>query len=614
VWWADDGDNVLEDNETVIQQANLGNAPMNISVPIVLADSTKNIWNPEGGPLPGDSTKFIGKAWCFGEMTLSPRPAGENSSLGVVENSGILCNNEEATNITQTDSAKMDVSFRAIQARHMDSFVCGNLQYNLAVQRLGTGTGGVLSDISGIDCGEACAADFYHSDIVTLTASPSASSTFVGWGGACTAEPCTLPMDEVRNVTADFAIKTYGLTVAMAGNGTGTVGSQPAGITCPGDCGETYPHGTVVSLTAAPSESSNFAGWSGACSGTGSCTVMMDQAKNVEATFTIKTDLTVRVLGTGSHYVTSFPSGINCFTSGSGVCSLTYAHGTSVTLFSSPANPGLMFGGWSGACTGTGGCTVLMDQIRNVDANYVTRTYALSISRSGSGGGTVTSTPAGINCGSTCSANFDQGQMVTLTALENFGSTFMGWSGYCSGTSTTCSLTMSAARNVNAEFSTALSLTSTADTYASSVATMTNYGAANSVTVWDDSAWNYHNYYYGLVKFNVPYLGGTTIDRATLKLYFSSVSGYNGIYVYPITANWTESGVNYGNQPAYDAASGTFVWIYSGTSSIDLTSVVQQMTNGSRPNYGFFIKAVTNGHHTFYSKEGGIAPELDIAY
>jgi probable HAF family extracellular repeat protein len=78
--------------------------------------------------------------------------------------------------------------------------------------------------------------------------------------------------------------------------------------------------------------------------------------------------------------------------------------------------------------------------------------YALNVSRTGTGGGTVTSSPAGINCGTTCLASFDQGTIVALTAVSDPNSTFTGWSGEgCAGTGT-CSITMSQARWVTATF------------------------------------------------------------------------------------------------------------------------------------------------------------------
>jgi len=79
----------------------------------------------------------------------------------------------------------------------------------------------------------------------------------------------------------------------------------------------------------------------------------------------------------------------------------------------------------------------------------------LTVQLSGNGGGSVSSSPAGITCGTTCSASFANGTAVTLTATPNTGSTFGGWSGGgCSGTGT-CSVTLSAATSVTATFNTA---------------------------------------------------------------------------------------------------------------------------------------------------------------
>jgi RHS repeat-associated protein len=79
------------------------------------------------------------------------------------------------------------------------------------------------------------------------------------------------------------------LSVSKAGSGSGTVTSAPAGINCGADCAENYTSGTVVTLTAAASTGSTFSGWSGACTGTGTCVVTMDAAKSVSANFTLNT-------------------------------------------------------------------------------------------------------------------------------------------------------------------------------------------------------------------------------------------------------------------------------------------------------------------------------------
>lgn len=78
--------------------------------------------------------------------------------------------------------------------------------------------------------------------------------------------------------------------------------------------------------------------------------------------------------------------------------------------------------------------------------------YALTITKAGTGSGTVTSSPAGVDCGSTCSAEYASGTSVTLTAASASGSTFAGWSGACSGSSTTCTVSMSQAQSVQATF------------------------------------------------------------------------------------------------------------------------------------------------------------------
>jgi len=75
----------------------------------------------------------------------------------------------------------------------------------------------------------------------------------------------------------------------------------------------------------------------------------------------------------------------------------------------------------------------------------------------GIGDGTVTSTsspasPTQINCGPTCSASYASGTVVTLTATPNSLSIFNGWSGCDTVSGTTCTVTMSAARSVTANF------------------------------------------------------------------------------------------------------------------------------------------------------------------
>ncbi len=120
-------------------------------------------------------------------------------------------------------------------------------------------------------------------------------------------------------------VQQYNLTVSRGGTGTGTVTSIPAGINCGSDCTEAYNAGTVVTLTAVADASSIFGGWSGACSGTGACSVTMDASKSVTATFNIRTYTITATAGTGGSIT---PSG-----------NVTVNHGASQT-FTITANPG----------------------------------------------------------------------------------------------------------------------------------------------------------------------------------------------------------------------------------------------------------------------------------
>jgi Divergent InlB B-repeat domain len=83
------------------------------------------------------------------------------------------------------------------------------------------------------------------------------------------------------------------LTVGVDGPGTGTVSSSPAGITCGGDCSEKYERGTEVTLTAVAAPGSVFAGWTGACTGSGPCEVTMDSPRAVTATFLALATITI---------------------------------------------------------------------------------------------------------------------------------------------------------------------------------------------------------------------------------------------------------------------------------------------------------------------------------
>lgn len=316
----------------------------------------------------------------------------------------------------------------------------------------------------------------------------------------------------------------YMLTVSMSGSGTVT--SNPTAISCTtGSCSGSFASGTSVTLTATPDSGYVFSGWTGACTGTGTCTVSMSSDQSVTAVFTQSSagtyQLGVTVNGTGTGTVTSAPSGISC---SSGTCSASFTANDTVVLTAAPSGSST-FTGWGGACSGASStCTVTMSAAQNVTATFTAAapsTYTLSLTKSGAGSGSVTSVPSGISCGTSCTSTsyaFTTGQSVTLTASASTGSTFGGWGGACSGTSATCTVTMSAAKAVTATF------------YSSAACTTTYSG---SVTTMPSNATN--------VNFTVTPTGGSCTNSNGTSNYSCSFSATGGTAI-TIRAQWKQPG------------------------------------------------------------------------
>ncbi len=313
------------------------------------------------------------------------------------------------------------------------------------------GDGGVTSDVGGIACGTqgaTCAAQVVDGTVVTLSAAPGPGQA-VRWGGDCfgsTGLTCALVMDMDLTATITF-VPLRRLDVARAGAGSGTVTSTPAGVGCGATCSATFEDGTSVTLVAVPDASSSFSGWSGACTGTGSCALAMTADRSVTATFTPL--WTLSVSSTAGGRVLSTPAGIDC-QDGTGACAALFVDATAVALVAS-ASPGFLFTGWAGACTGTGPCSVTLAADRAVSATF-TAVRTLTVVPEPAEGGTVTSDLGGVSCGATCAATFLDGAAVILTATPSAGWRFTGWSGGgCTGTGT-CALSMGADATVRAGF------------------------------------------------------------------------------------------------------------------------------------------------------------------
>jgi hypothetical protein len=317
----------------------------------------------------------------------------------------------------------------------------------IAVKRAGAGMGVVTSMPAGISCDPMCSTMVPIGTKLTLTAKAADGSVFTGWSGACMGTAaCELTADAMKSVTATFEPLDT-LTVMTAGKGKGKVTSMPAGIDCGATCMASYARGSAITLTPMADATSAFTGWMGACTGTGKCVVTLDAAKMVTASFEPAVQLTVTTGGTGMGQVTSSPAGIDCGMNCTGI----FASGTVVTLTATAAM-GSVFTAWSGACTGAGTCVVTLDAAKSVKATFEA-SYDLTITKAGPGMGTVTSVPAGINCGMMCSAKYSSGTVVTLTAAPGMGWVFGGWGGACTGLATTCMVTVDGAKKVTATFS-----------------------------------------------------------------------------------------------------------------------------------------------------------------
>ena len=241
----------------------------------------------------------------------------------------------------------------------------------------GTGTGNVKASTGLIDCGVAglVCSDIYPGTAVTLTPT-NGTGVFANWTGDCSGSgPCVVTVDQARNVGAVFILAPQQLNVTIAGAGTGSVTIAPPGTVCStGTCSPApYAANSTVLLTAAPTGTSSFTGWTGGgCPAVGlTCTVTMNQTQNVTATFGLQTfNLTVVKSGNGSGTVTSLAPnlGINC----GATCVFGFQATTVVTLHA-VADPGKNFIAWVGApgCgAGPADCAVTINAATSVTANF----------------------------------------------------------------------------------------------------------------------------------------------------------------------------------------------------------------------------------------------------
>jgi len=269
------------------------------------------------------------------------------------------------------------------------------------------------------------------------------------------------------------------LTIFLQGSGTGTVNgtatttpSTPDRSCQSGPCVWPYPENTEVTLTATPDAGYAFVGWGGACEVCGSndeCTITMDEHKTCSAVFEEQTF--------EPPVITSFtadPTEGDAPLSVTFTCNATDPDGGDIEsiewYFGDSQWPDLTVHNnftrthvYQNPGTYTAYCVVWDDEDQNATSGNITITVNapvtyfqldVNVTPEEGTGGIVTSNTEDISCPGQCSASYEAGANVTLTAEPSEGFTFTGWGGDCSecGTSETCTITMDADKTCSAVF------------------------------------------------------------------------------------------------------------------------------------------------------------------
>ena len=250
------------------------------------------------------------------------------------------------------------------------------------------------------------------------------------------------------------------LTIAKPKNGTVT--SEPKGINCGSQgiaCKAQVADGAKIKLIATADAGYELGAWGGACRGSDkkTCELTMNADKIANKIFNLPNEYTLTIdprpiNGT----IISSPLGINCG-GGNNDCDFSFDRDSEVRLRAAP-KAGYELGNWDGDdCSGPGNtCELTMDADKTV-AKAFNPLGKKTLTITPPTNGTITSSPPGINCGSgvgetACSATFDHGTGVTLTATPEANYGLEAWGGDCSGLGATCTVAMTTNKTVAKTF------------------------------------------------------------------------------------------------------------------------------------------------------------------
>ncbi|MFZ1290657.1 MAG: T9SS type A sorting domain-containing protein, partial [Melioribacteraceae bacterium] len=366
---------------------------------------------------------------------------GEQVNLTATANTGYTFTNwtENGTEV----STNANYSFSATANRNLiANFI--TTKYALNFTKSGNGDGQIK--VNGITHNLPYSESFDYNVVVNFEAVAAVGSNFSSWSGnkTGTQNPTTITMNSVKNVTANFTLIKYALSIASGGNGNGTIKVNSVSKTLP--YSGTFDFNTIVNIEAVSSIGSEFNSWTGAINTTANpTTITMSGDQNVIANYTlIQYPLNISSVGTGSGKVK-----VNNLTHDLPY-SANFNYNTVVNIEAVPIT-GSTFSGWTGDLNSlVNPTTITMNGQKNINANFTLSQYSLNLTKSGTGEGQVKVNNVLKNL--PYLENFNYNEIVTVEAVPTFGSVFSNWTGDLTGNLNPNTITINTAKNVGVNF------------------------------------------------------------------------------------------------------------------------------------------------------------------